>query len=303
MTNFIGYIIALHNIEPYSPKYSCSTLYSNITITPEFLVDFIKDVKNNGFHFVSMEQFLYDKKNDINTKDVLITIDDGWKGVYKYAFPIFKEYNIPFLFYLATDMIENGFLHCDYAELDGMNILLDYTLQHESNTEKQEQLFNKLWKKFEHIKKLLPFLNGHIIMKCLLKTNIDFDKYKVESICSIEELKEMSKDKLCEIGSHTHNHLKMVKLNNKKIQQQHIKSIDFVENNIEAKCRHFSFPYGRFNDDNIKMVKQYYNSACITIPEFYNGDLKQYRITKNTDNYKMPRLLYNMKMKVEDMFI
>jgi peptidoglycan/xylan/chitin deacetylase (PgdA/CDA1 family) len=41
-------------------------------------------------------------------KQVIITFDDGYYSVYKYAYPILKKYKIPITFALITSYLENG---------------------------------------------------------------------------------------------------------------------------------------------------------------------------------------------------
>ena len=47
----------------------------------------ISKIKNKNYTFVSMKQFLNDKNNNQINNNIVITIDDGWRGIYKYAFP------------------------------------------------------------------------------------------------------------------------------------------------------------------------------------------------------------------------
>lgn len=296
MEQFKGFVFGLHNVEPYSHKNECSKLFNNLTITPEFLEKIILSIQNQGFTFVSMEQFLKDKQDDKIHKNAVITIDDGWIGIYKYAFPIFKKYNIPFVFYIATDLINNGFLHCKLPEMDGMNILCDFIYKNEKNIEKQQQLFEKLWIKYKHKKRLFFWKNGHSIIQSFFKEKIDFGQYKNESCCSINAIKEMVNSGLCEIGSHTHNHISMKRINKKNMIKQVIESNKNIYTFINKKCKYFSYPYGHYNKLSQDIIKNNYESAVIV-----SSPNNKYAIYSSSDVYTIPRRFIDTNSDTENL--
>ena len=291
MDLFKGFIFGLHNIEPHSYKNDCSKLFNNLTITPEFLEKLILFFKENGFNFVSMEQFLKDKLDDKEHKNIVITIDDGWKGVYQYAFPVFKKYNIPFVFYVATDLINNGFKNCKLAEMDGMNVLCDNINNIQIDLSAKQELFAKLWNKFKHKRRLFFWKNNYDIMQSFFKNKIDFEYYKNISCCSIADLNEMVNSGLCEIGSHTHNHIHMDRINKKDVVKQITESNKNIESFCGIKCKYFSYPYGHYNDFSYEKTKKYYESAVIVSPKN-----NKYCITKNDNVFTMPRIFIDMNI-------
>ena len=284
MDNFKGFIFGLHNIEPTSQKNTCSQLFDALTITPEFLEKLIISVQNKGFTFVSMEKFLQDKNDNQEHKNVVITIDDGWKGVYTYAFSIFKKYNIPFVFYVATDLINNGFKNCKLAEMDGTNILCDNICKIEKDYIKQQELFKKLWQKFKYKRRLLFWRSNYTIMQSFFKDKIDFEQYQKESCCNVAELQEMVNSGLCELGSHTHNHIHMDRISKKNVIYQITESNKYIESYCNKKCIYFSYPYGHYNDFTHEQTKKYYSSAVIVSPRN-----NKYHITQDDDIFTMPR--------------
>ena len=64
----------------------------------------IAGLKGLGYNFITYEDLkLYDKgEKALPKKSCILTFDDGWDGVYTYAYPIIKKYNIP-----ATSFIVN----------------------------------------------------------------------------------------------------------------------------------------------------------------------------------------------------
>ncbi|MGP1485916.1 MAG: polysaccharide deacetylase family protein [Campylobacter sp.] len=80
-----------------------------ITISPELFRDVIKTTLDLGFKFITYTQFkdiLFNRKIP-DKKSVLLTFDDGYFDNYKFAYPILKEYEIPAVCFLITDIVKD----------------------------------------------------------------------------------------------------------------------------------------------------------------------------------------------------
>jgi len=78
-------------------------------VSPEFLEEFILKLKAKGYEFISIDR-LYEilQNKEKVKKQIVFTLDDGYKDNYKIAYPIFKKYNIPFVNYLTTSFPERN---------------------------------------------------------------------------------------------------------------------------------------------------------------------------------------------------
>jgi peptidoglycan/xylan/chitin deacetylase (PgdA/CDA1 family) len=67
-------------------------------------------LKENGFTPISEGQLMdfWFRGNPLPPKPVLITFDDGFRTIYRDAFPVMKSYGYPSIFFLYTKFIENG---------------------------------------------------------------------------------------------------------------------------------------------------------------------------------------------------
>lgn len=77
------------------------------TITPEEFENQIKYIKEKGYNSISIDD-LYDyyiNGKQIPKKSVLITFDDGMKGVYEFAFPILKKYGFKGTFFVIVGRV------------------------------------------------------------------------------------------------------------------------------------------------------------------------------------------------------
>jgi biofilm PGA synthesis lipoprotein PgaB len=98
------------------------------TVTPTNFVRQMDWLKNNGYHFVSVNDVLadYAGRKALPDKAVLITFDDGYRSVYVHAFPILKLFNAPAVIALVgkwMEVPENGKVNFDGHSIPRTDLL------------------------------------------------------------------------------------------------------------------------------------------------------------------------------------
>ncbi len=90
--------------------FSNGSIATETTILTTKFSDQIAQLKKIGVHFLTLEEFIQWKitGKKIPKKSVLITIDDGWSSVYKYAYPILLKEQIPFTLFIYTNYLNRG---------------------------------------------------------------------------------------------------------------------------------------------------------------------------------------------------
>ncbi len=73
-------------------------------ISPSKFERQIEFLKQSGYNSISPQSLFDQIKSD---KSVLITFDDGYEGIYNYAYPIIKKYNFNAVIFLTTGYIGN----------------------------------------------------------------------------------------------------------------------------------------------------------------------------------------------------
>ena len=107
--------------EPPKPKFNADAQVSilgyhdfatknsknNMVINISKFREQIQSLKDNEVPVISMSDYIEWKKGEkeIPDKCVVITMDDGWEGVYTYAFPVLKEFGYPFSIYIYTKYV------------------------------------------------------------------------------------------------------------------------------------------------------------------------------------------------------
>lgn len=79
-----------------------------LEITPDFLQQTIKDYKQKGFRFVSIDEVSEILgKGKVDKPFVCLTFDDGYRDNYTDALPILKKEQIPFTVYVTTGFVDD----------------------------------------------------------------------------------------------------------------------------------------------------------------------------------------------------
>ena len=83
--------------------------YPSTNIKKEQFLKHINELLKPEYNVIDIELALQAINNFklIKDKSIVITIDDAYSSVYKYAWPIFKKYNLPFTLFVSTDVIDN----------------------------------------------------------------------------------------------------------------------------------------------------------------------------------------------------
>ncbi len=82
-------VLMYHDVNPNS--------HQDINVTPDRLDADLTLLQQQGFHIISIAQMaaFMEHRAAVPEKAVAITFDDGYQGVYQYAFPVLKKHNAP----------------------------------------------------------------------------------------------------------------------------------------------------------------------------------------------------------------
>jgi len=81
----------------------------SFNVTPDVFDQQMRELLKQGCYFADPEEISLFHKNllDLPEKTVLITFDDGYKGMLYYALPILKKYHIKATMFVVTSFIDN----------------------------------------------------------------------------------------------------------------------------------------------------------------------------------------------------
>ena len=103
----LGRILMLHRVVNH-----CSEGENReLEIAPDYLEQTIKNYKQKGFRFVSIDEVSEIlEKGKVDKPFVCLTFDDGYRDNYTTALPILKKEQVPFAIYVTTGFVDNKLL-------------------------------------------------------------------------------------------------------------------------------------------------------------------------------------------------
>ncbi len=148
---------------------------------------------------------------------------------------------------------------------------------------------------FEPTKKhvVLTFDDGFVsnytyLFPLLRKYNIPVTIYlspKVQgiSVLNAQQIIEMQESGLVEFGAHTLNHINLTKVDDAVALQEITESKLAVEKLTKIPCLSFAYPYGRYEQRHVDMVKNAGFTTAVTVK-------KQIASLKDSNPFTLPRL-------------
>lgn len=100
------------------------------------------------------------------------------------------------------------------------------------------------------------------------------------------QIQEMQHSGLVEFGAHTMHHVNLTTLSEEEALAEIVQSKQKVEELTGAPCISFAYPYGRFSDEHVEMLKHAGFTSAVTVKK---------AICTITDPYRINRLSMNGK--------
>jgi len=240
----IATIFMLHRVHPFESNKLRPN--EDMKVSPEFLENLIQELKSSGYEFISLDRL----HNILLTgekvaKQIVFTLDDGYKDNYEIAYPMFKKHNVPFAVYITTSFPDESAKLWWYALEDlivqNTEIILNGT-QFNCDTNQ-----NKI-DAFMNIRNIIISFEGENFQENLCKLfsayQIDWTKYCKELAMSWEQVKALSLDPLVTIGGHTKNHFSLNKLSEAEIDFEVLEANRTIASKINKPIEHFAYPFG-----------------------------------------------------------
>ncbi|MEI6886998.1 MAG: polysaccharide deacetylase family protein [bacterium] len=99
--------IMYHHINPVSVNDKKDKILAGLSVSPTKFENDLKDIQNMGFETIFPYEIEEKLENNVkqDKKYVMITIDDGYEDVYKYAMPILLKYKMKATYYVMPNFV------------------------------------------------------------------------------------------------------------------------------------------------------------------------------------------------------
>jgi len=195
----------------------------------------------------------------IEPKTVVITFDDGYRNNLQNAVKILEKYKLPATIYLATGYVSRGetqwidelytyfkYRTLNYLELGGIGKVNLSTCN--DSKEAYERLKYLLIERNTGDRRLLLNQVKEQLCSSSIPPRLTLDWQELSK--SLKECPNIS------LGVHTKNHVDLTNLGEEAIDNQINQSMSDVLKNTSLEVKHFSYPYGRWNQLIRKRVEQ-----------------------------------------------
>lgn len=247
-----GAIFTLHHVRP--PEGHPAEPNAHLDITPEFLDQAIRQLKSDGYEFLSLCGVAARMKQPASGAKpfAAFTLDDGYRDNVEYALPVFQRHGVPFTIFVAKGFAErtHGMWWETLAAL--LNVLpeirFDFgsgeiTLPLETGTDKLDA--------FDHFSRFIasgPEIEQVAIIDALAaRHGIDALKITAQLTMDVEELRALAENPLASLGAHTVSHRSIAQLDRAEARQEMLACIEWMEKTFGQRPKSFAYPYGTAN--------------------------------------------------------
>lgn len=239
-------VLLLHRVHP-GPKRGMPA--DNLQVTPEFLDRFIGEKKRSGWRFISPD-FLVEHFDDCvaRKKNMVVTLDDGYRDNFTHGWPIFRAHQVPFTVYVA-----NAFPN---ATADLWWYAVEELLEAHGRIEVECQDLqltldrrdpSAAFSAFEKFYQPLERGEQQAVMTRLL-SRYALKPGEERLWMNWDEIRELAAHELCTIGCHTLTHRSLASLPRPEAYDEMARSRAELEREIGRPVRHFAYPFGRARD-------------------------------------------------------
>jgi len=260
------------------------------SLDPEIFQKQIEFIRKK-YSIISLEDILNGKIIKENKKPkFIITFDDGYRCIYKYAYPILKKYNMPATVFLTVESIEKNIpiwtdILAYYIKTTSQR-KLKIRVQHKEYLFDLSDETKKLiaLKQLKNILKMIDDKEREEIMSSLKnKLEVDTPNEEILYMLSWDKIREMAKNNIS-FGSHTMTHPILTRVSLGTAGKEIFESKRIIEEKIGKPVITFAYPNGEAMDFNAQiknLVKEAgYKVACTTIYGSNNCDTDPYELRR-----------------------
>ena len=243
------------------------------------------------------------RKKSLPEKAVVITLDDGYKDNYLYAYPILRKYRIPATIFLTTGHIGTGNLFW----WDEVAYIIQHTAVSQLNLDElggyslhsKPARFHAAFAIKEGLRRLPNERRISLIEKLLSISGVDIpaDLGK-ELVLSWDDIREMSNHGI-DFGAHSVNHPVLTNMPLEQAEWEIAQSKKDIEEKLGKEVTTFSYPNGDFTPQIAKFIKESgFTCAVSILPGKLIGskdspyELGRIGATKAFPGYKLDDLFY-----------
>jgi len=244
----LGIVLMFHRIRPrrdvaFAPN-------ELLEITPEFLTVVLAELRREGFDIIAMAEVPDRLRSNRRSRPfAVLTFDDGYRDNVEYAWPIFKQFGIPWTIFVTTEFADGRgqlwWLELEHAiaRLDRVVIPRNgdvLSLPSRTPLEKQDA-FRAVHR---HLRAGTMEQLRTVTADLASQAGILSNCFAAAFCLSWDELQDLAREPHVTIGAHTLSHPALAKLDTTAAEREIAESKALLERRLGRPVRHFAYPFG-----------------------------------------------------------
>lgn len=246
----VGAILTLHHVRP--PRADAFQPNRLLEVTPVFFERLLAQLKRARIDVISLDEmhrrFI---EGDYRRRFVCLTFDDGYKDVKRWAYPLLRQYNMPFALFIATSFPDRLgelwwlALEAVIAQNPRVGLLINgKECFFDCASVRQKRAT------YDAIYGYLCSLTTEeelrrTVRDLCVRTRVDLAAFCRDLCMDWQEIAEVAADPLCTIGAHTVNHKMLKKVADEAaVRAEMDMSRAVLEAALGCRPQHLAYPIG-----------------------------------------------------------
>jgi peptidoglycan/xylan/chitin deacetylase (PgdA/CDA1 family) len=246
----VGTILTLHHVRPArASRFQPNRL---LEITPQFLERLLRRLRRSRQDIISLDEMHQRMvSGDHRRRFVCVTFDDGYRDNLRWAYPLLKQYQIPFCIYIPTSFPDRmGELWWIALEaVIAKNTRVGLTIDGKDrffecgSVAEKRLLFEDMYGWLRSMKSEAELRK--VVRDLAARHGVDMATVCADECMDWDELNQLAADPLCTIGAHTVNHMMLKKLDTDQAARVEMDmSRSVIEAALGKRPQHLSYPVG-----------------------------------------------------------
>lgn len=244
----MGAVLMFHHVGYRAPSYFGGN--DHLSIRPEFLAQLLDEFRQECIDIVSLEEAVWRMSSGRSTQPfVTFTFDDGYRDNIETAYPILQSFRVPFTLFVCSGFVDRKvpIWWLSLEQIIQQNNVIELAIGG------KRHVFQCIGKneKRRSFEKAVKLLNGiadeqlHETMQ-MLCDDVGHDAMALvdREMSTWDMLKELNKDPLVTIGTHTHGHPFLPSLSRESAKREMIDGRNRIKKMLGTEPEFFAYPYG-----------------------------------------------------------
>ena len=246
----VGAILTLHHVRPLRPDaFQPNHL---LEVAPDFLERLLRRLKRAALDVISLDEMHARYiSGDFKRRFVCITFDDGYKDLMRYAYPLLKQYQLPFALYIPTSFPDRlgelwwVALEAVIARNSRIGMVINGEDRHFDcgSVKEKRDLYDQVYGYLRSMKTEDEL--RHFVRDLCGRHRVDIASFCRDLCMDWQEIIDLAADPLVTIGAHTVNHNMLKKMADESAVRAEMEmSRSVLEAALGKRPEHLAYPVG-----------------------------------------------------------